>query len=67
MRTTLDLDEKLVEEAMRSTGAPTKTAVVHLGLRALVEAGARRRLASLYGKIPQAEAPPRRRLRESRE
>jgi Arc/MetJ family transcription regulator len=66
MRTTLDLDEKLVEEAMQASGAATKTAVVHLGLQALVEAGARRRLARLYGKIPDAAAPPRRRPRMGR-
>lgn len=61
MRTTLDLDAKLLDEAMKATGAPTKTATVHLGLEALVEASARRRLAALKGQIPAAEASPRRR------
>ncbi|MGH7559124.1 MAG: type II toxin-antitoxin system VapB family antitoxin [Gemmatimonadota bacterium] len=63
MRTTLNLDEELVEEAMAATGARTKTAVVHLGLRELVEAAARHRLATLKGKIPEASAPRRRRPR----
>lgn len=61
MRTTLDIDAELLEEAMETTGAPTKTAAVHLGLKALVDAAARRRLAALKGEIPEAKAPPRRR------
>ncbi|MGH7542492.1 MAG: type II toxin-antitoxin system VapB family antitoxin [Gemmatimonadota bacterium] len=59
----MNLDDELVEEAMAVTGAKSKTVVVHLGLRALVEAAARRRLAALKGKIPDARAPRRRRPR----
>ena len=66
MRTTLNLDEDLVEEAMAVTGARSKTVVVHLGLRALVEAAARHRLAALAGKIPDVRAPRRRRPRPKR-
>lgn len=62
MRTTLDLDEELLREAMKVTQAPTKTAVVHAGLEALVESAARKRLANLYGRIPEAEAAPRRQV-----
>jgi len=65
MRTTLDLDESLLEEAQRATGAPTRTALVEMGLRALVEQAARRRLAALGGRIPEAKAPPRRRPRHA--
>lgn len=61
MRTTLDIDADLLEEAIQVTGAPTKTAAVHEGLRSLVDAAARRRLAALKGEIPDAKAPPRRR------
>ena len=61
MRTTLEIDRALLEEAMKVTGAPTKTEAVRLGLRALVDDAARRRLAALRGKIPGASAPPRRR------
>jgi Arc/MetJ family transcription regulator len=61
MRTTLDLDDRLVEEARRVTGAPTKTAVVEMGLRALIEQAARRRLIALGGMVAEAQAPPRRR------
>lgn len=62
MRTTLDIDAELLAEAMRESGAASKTDAVHLGLKSLVEAAARRRIAALYGKIPDAAAPPRRRL-----
>ena len=62
MRTTLDLDEALVREALAATGAPTKTALVEMGLKALVEQAARRRLAALAGKIPEATVPRRRRM-----
>jgi Arc/MetJ family transcription regulator len=61
MRTTLDLDERLLEEAQRATGVTGKTAVIEQGLRALVEQAARRRLAALGGAIPEARAPRRRR------
>ncbi len=61
MRTTLDLDPDLLDEAMAAAGTPTKTATVHLGLKALIDGAARRRLARLRGTVPQAAAPPRRR------
>ena len=61
MRTTLEIDSELLNEAMRVTGAPTKTAAVRLGLKALVDEAARQRLAALRGKIPEATTPPRRR------
>lgn len=62
MRTTLDLNEELLREAMEAIRAPTKTAAVHAGLEALVERAARKRLANLYGRVPRAEAGSRRRL-----
>jgi Arc/MetJ family transcription regulator len=61
MRTTLDLDEDLLEQARRATGIATKTELVESGLRALVEKSARKRLAALAGKIPEAKPAPRRR------
>lgn len=61
MRTTLDIDEDLLREAMEVIEARTKTAAVHAGLEALVERAARKRLANLYGRIPEADAVPRRR------
>jgi Arc/MetJ family transcription regulator len=63
MRTTLDLDEELLEEARKTTGIRAKTELLEEGLRALLERAARRRLASLRGRIPRAAASPRRRFK----
>lgn len=61
MRTTLNLDGELVDEAMRLTGIDQKTALIHAGLRALVERESARRLATLGGTDPTAAAAVRRR------
>jgi Arc/MetJ family transcription regulator len=61
VRTTLNLDDNLMRAAQQATGVAGKTALVELGLRALVESSARRRLAALQGKIPGLKAPARRR------
>lgn len=61
MRTTLNLDDSLVEEAMRLTGLKEKTAVVHAGLRELIRRESVKRLIALGGTDPKATAPPRRR------
>ena len=51
MRTNLVLDDALVAEAMRRTGAKTKREVVDRALRELVATHARRDLAELKGRI----------------
>ena len=38
MRTNIEIDDKLMTEAMRLTGLPTKRAVVEEGLKLLVQA-----------------------------
>jgi Arc/MetJ family transcription regulator len=60
MRTTLEIDPDLLEEAVRVTGAPSKSVAVRLGLKALVDEAARRRLAALRGTMPEVEAISRR-------
>ena len=60
MRTTINLDERLIEEAQRITGMEERTALIHEGLRALIARESARRLARLGGSDPQA-APTRRR------
>jgi Arc/MetJ family transcription regulator len=49
MRTTLDLDAELVRKALAETGARSKTEVIEMGLRSLLEREARKRLKDLYG------------------
>jgi Arc/MetJ family transcription regulator len=61
MRTTINLDERLIEEARRVTGTQERTALIHEGLRALIARESARRLARLGGSDPRARAPARRR------
>jgi len=61
MRTTLILDDALVAEAMRQTGVKEKTAVVRMGLEALIQRESARRLASLGGTMPGLAVAERRR------
>ena len=60
MRTTLNIDDQLLEEAQRITGMTEKAALVREGLRALIERESARRLARLGGSEPQLEFVPRR-------
>ena len=62
MRTTLNLDDGLIAEALRLSGLDEKTAVIHGGLRALIAREKARRLARLGGSEPQLTAVPRRRV-----
>jgi len=61
VRTTITLDEGLLEEARRLTGTQERTALIREGLRALIERESARRLARLGGTEPELAAPPRRR------
>lgn len=61
MRTTINLDEHLIEEAHRVTGTRERTALIHDGLRALIARESARRLARLGGSEPLVSAPRRRR------
>ena len=60
MRTTLNLDERLMEEAADYAGLKEKTALLHEGLRALIQREAAARLAALGGTDKKAFAAPRR-------
>jgi Arc/MetJ family transcription regulator len=61
MRTTINLDDALIEEAQRVTGTRERTALIHEGLRALIARESARRLARLGGSDPRAKASKRRR------
>ena len=61
MRTTLNLDDDLLEEAQRLSGLTGKTAVIHAGLRALIARESARRLAALGGSQKGLEPIRRRR------
>lgn len=61
MRTTIILDDELIEKARGITGLREKTALVHEGLRALIARESARRLAALGGSQRGLRAVPRRR------
>lgn len=60
MRTTLNIDDQLLDEAQRITGVAEKATLVREGLRALIERESARRLARLGGSEPQLEPVSRR-------
>ena len=60
MRTTLNIDDQLLDEAQRITGLSEKTALVREALRALIERESAQRLAKL-GATEPGLAPVRRR------
>jgi Arc/MetJ family transcription regulator len=61
MRTTLILNDDLLDKARTLTGVQEKTALVHEGLRALIARESARRLAALGGTEPAIRTIPRRR------
>jgi len=64
MRTTLNIEDILVEKASELTGIKEKTTLVKLGLEALIARESARRLAKLCGTEKQLKAIPRRRMVE---
>lgn len=62
MRTTIALDDELVEKAQLYTGIREKSALVRFALRALIEREAARRLARLGGSEADLKPIPRRRM-----
>jgi len=60
MRTTVNIDEQLLDEARHLTGVTEKTALIREGLRALIERESARRLAQLGGSEPQLQPVSRR-------
>ncbi len=63
MRTTLNIDADLLRKAARLTGVSEKTAIVRMGLEALIAQESARRLAALGGTEKQLRPVPRRRAK----
>ena len=61
MRTTVALDDELIDEAQRLTGTTEKSALLRQALHALIERESAGRLARLGASEPQARTTPRRR------
>ena len=65
MRTTLNIEDTLLEKAAKLTGVTEKTYLVKLGLQALIAKESAKRLAGLGGTEKNLEMLPRRRPEES--
>jgi len=61
MRTTVVLDDVLLESATEYTGLSNSTAIVREAMKALIERERARRLAWLGGVVPRVKLAPRRR------
>ena len=57
------IDDQLVATASELTGERKTTALMHMGLEALIAREVAHRLARLGGSDPDAETPPHRRAR----
>ena len=51
MRTNIDIDDRLMRQAMRSSGARTKRAAVEEGLRLLIQTKGQASIRRLRGKV----------------
>jgi Arc/MetJ family transcription regulator len=59
MRTTVMLDDDLLQTAQEFTGVTERTALLRKALQALIHLEASRRLAALEGTMPDLEDIPR--------
>ena len=60
MRTTINIDDRLLEKASKLTGIQEKTALVRRGLEALIALESSKRLAKLAGTEKSLRPIPRR-------
>jgi len=63
MRTTLNIEDELLDRATKLTGVQEKTSLVRLGLEALIARESGKRLAKLGGTEKKLKMIPRRRVR----
>jgi len=62
MRTNIVIDDKLMQDAIKATGAKTKREVVELGLAALVKLKNQERIRAFRGKLKWRDDLERMRL-----
>jgi Arc/MetJ family transcription regulator len=51
MRTNIEIDDKLMQQVMKKTGAPTKKAAVEAGLRLQLRLERQKGILALVGKV----------------
>jgi Arc/MetJ family transcription regulator len=66
MRTNIEIDDKLMRQTMRSSGARTKRAAVEEGLRLLIRTRGQRAIRRLRGKVAWEGDLEESRLRRAR-
>ena len=66
MRTNIVLDDNLVEEALKLSGAKTKKDLVHQALQEFIDNRRRRNILDLDGKITFADNYDYKKLREGK-
>jgi len=64
MRTTINIDDQILEKAFLLTGIKEKTSLVRLGLEALIARESSKRLAKLGGTEKELQSIPRRRSKK---
>lgn len=62
MRTTVTIDDELLQDAIELTGITEKSTLIREALKSIVAREAGRRLARMGGTMPDLVAPPRRRF-----
>ena len=62
MRTTLDLNKNLLEQARKLTNIKDKTALIHEALRILISRTAQKDLAGFAGTQKKLKTTPRRKV-----
>lgn len=61
MKTTLNISDDLMKEAMRLSGINEKTKLIHSALEILVNEYSRKQMANLFGTDKKAFVSPRKR------
>lgn len=64
MRTTLNIEDELIDKAAKLTGIREKTSLVRLGLKSLIAVESAKRLAKMGATEMGLKAVPRRRAAE---
>lgn len=64
MRTTINIDDQILEKAFLLTGIKEKTSLVRLGLEALIARESSKRLAKLGGTEKELQSIPRSRSKK---
>ena len=62
MRTTITIDDELLDRAQELTGIKERSVLIREALKSIIAREAGRRLARMGGTMPDLVAPPRRRF-----